>query len=520
MPYMDFIKKLFTKRTTVPSELVDSGAPKKLLSSELQMNIDIVKEQFHYPLSQGLKIRNFYIASLQRNSALVYLEGASDTKVIQSQVIEPLLHTSAPAVPPDDIPSYLICHVVTASYAETVQTFQSVVRDLLNGSSMIFVEGIPLAISVDTTKFEKRSIKEPTVENSLIGPKEAFIESLEVNLSLIRKQIRDQNLICEKMNVGERAQNQVCVMYVNQVADPILIGKVKERISQIYWDHIANTTILQQHLEERPYSLIPSMRLTERPDVAVSYLMQGHIVVLMDNSPNVIIAPVTFWMFFHTAEDQYLSWAGGNFVRFVRLIAIFVALLTPSIFIAVSNFHVEMLPTDLMLAIAGAREKVPFPSFLEILFMEISFEILREAGVRTPVIIGPTIGIVGALLLGQAAVDANIVSPIMVIVVAITGLSSFAVPEVTFNYSVRILRFVILLVAALFGFFGIALLLIYLTAYLSSIKSFDVPFLSPMAPHQRSSKNLIFRPPAWKQWLRPQFTSPQNPTRGKKPEGG
>jgi spore germination protein KA len=247
--------------------------------------------------------------------------------------------------------------------------------------------------------------------------------------------------------------------------------------------------------------------------------MEGHIVLLMNNSPTSIITPVTFWSLFHAGEDQYLRWPEGNFLRVLRLLAIFVALFTPSIYVAVSNFHVEMLPTDLMLAIAATRERVPFSSILEVIFMEITFEILRESAVRVPSVVGPSIGIVGTLILGTAAVDANLVSPILVVIVAITGLSSFTIPGVSLNFAVRLLRFCMLLSAVMIGFYGIALFLAFLLAYLVSLKSFGVPFLSPMAPHQPSSKDMILRPPSWKQWLRPFSVSPKDKVRTKKPEG-
>jgi spore germination protein KA len=222
---------------------------------------------------------------------------------------------------------------------------------------------------------------------------------------------------------------------------------------------------------------------------------------------------------FQTAEDYYLRWPYGNFVRLVRLLAVFVALMAPSIYIAVSNFHEEMIQTDLLLAIASTRERVPFPALIEVLIMEVAFELVREAGVRIPTVIGPTIGIVGALILGNAAVDANIVSPILVIIVALTGLSSFAIPEISFNFGIRIMRFIVLIAAAAMGFYGIALFLAGFLAYLVSLKSFDVPFLSPLAPYTRSSKDLLIRPPVFKMWLRPFNVSPQLKKRGNKPEG-
>lgn len=255
------------------------------------------------------------------------------------------------------------------------------------------------------------------------------------------------------MEVGQRSTKKIAILYIQDIANPQLVNNIKERIKQINVDYIEQIAILEQHFEERSYSLFPSILLTERPDRTCSFLMEGHVALLMDGSPQALIAPITFWNLFQTGEENYLRWPYGNFLRIIRLIALFIATLTPGFYIAVSTYHLEMLPTDLMLAIAATRERVPFSSFTEILFMEFSFEILREAGVRIPTAIGPTIGIVGALILGQAAVDANIVSPILVINVALTGLASFTIADNSLNFAIGIIRFLMLFAAVSFGFF-------------------------------------------------------------------
>lgn len=315
------------------------------------------------------------------------------------------------------------------------------------------------------------------------------------------------------------SNNYVNLMYLKNIVDPGLVESVKQRISQIEAIGTDHLSVLEQHIEERPYSLIPSALLTERPDRACAFINEAHVVLLMESSPYALVVPVTFWSLFHTPEDMYQRWAYGNFIRIVRLVAVLVALLTPSIYIAASNFHLEMIQSDLLLSIAGTRERVPFPAVVEVLLMECTFELLREAGVRIPTTIGPTIGIVGALILGQAAVDADIISPILVIIVAITGLSSFAIPNISFSFIIRILRFAFFFAASVIGLYGIALLMTACIAYLASFKSFGVPFLAPMAPHYRSSKDLILRPPVWKQWLRPFHVHPQDKVRKNKPEG-
>lgn len=451
---MGFIKKSMQKRSS-PGQSRQQDEQQRL-SSDLPFNVNQFKEIFSYPVNNALKVREVSLPFFNNVGIILFLEGAADTSIIDKHIVEPLMEEPAIPLPNEDIASILLKNILTVYSGKIISTFQDATHELLNGNTVILFEGEELALSIETPGFKNRSISGPSSENVLKGPKEAFVETAAVNRSLIRKEIKDQNLMCEFINIGERAAKQVSVMYVKHIANPEMVEHVKERIAQIKSDIVLGLSMLEQHIEERPYSLIPSALTTERPDRACAFLLEGHVILLMENSPYALIVPVTFWSFFHTAEDQYLRWPYGNFIRIVRLLAFFVALLTPSLYIAVSTFHEEMLPTDLVLAIGATRERVPFPAFVEVLIMEIAFELLREAGIRIPQMMGPTIGIVGALILGQAAVDANIISPILVIIVALTGLSSFAIPDVSFNFAVRILRFFILLSAAFMGFLGIA----------------------------------------------------------------
>ncbi|MCP8969249.1 spore germination protein [Ectobacillus ponti] len=487
-------------------------------SESMHMNIGRIQKAFFYPLNHVLKTKNVVFPSIGREGTILYLEGTVDADTIEEHIIGPIVQSTFP-YEQGDAAAVLLQHVLTVMQAEQVSRLQAAVSHLLNGNTLIFLEGCPLALTVPTAGFAGRSVNEPAVENVLRGPKEAFIESAETNRSLIRKMMKNRHLVCEIMKVNQQETKQVSVMYRKDIANPELVAEVKERIAAIESDAVLTLAILEQYIEERPYSLIPSTLMTERPDRACALLQEGHIVLLMDNSPYALVVPITFWTLFHTSEDQFLRWPYGNFIRIIRLLSIFTALLLPSLYIAVSTFHEEMLPTDLVLAISATRERVPFPAFLEVLIMELSFELVREAGIRVPTVIGPTIGIVGALILGQAAVDANIISPILVIIVALTGLSSFAISELSFNFAIRILRFLLLLTASLMGFFGIALLLTCLIAYMVSFESFGIPFLSPMAPHGRSSKDLLVRPPVWKQWLLPFNLQPIAKTKAKRPGG-
>ncbi|TVY07803.1 spore germination protein [Paenibacillus cremeus] len=497
-----------------------SGIPvQQRLGDHLESNVGFFKEAFSYPANNSLKIRELFIPVLELEAVILYIEGAVDTQKIQKHIIDPLLDPSLILTSDEDITKSLLKGTLTTSDGYQILDIQACLNDLLNGNTLILFEGLSDALSIYTQGFEKRAISSPKTENVLIGPKESFVESAFTNRSLIRKHIKDVNLMFETILIDERAKNQISIVYLKDVAGPDLIDKVKKRVAQIGKSSVQTLSILAQHIEERPYSVIPTTIMTERPDRACSFILEGHVAILMENSPYALVVPVTFWALFQTAEDIYTRWAYGNFIRIVRLLAIFIALLLPSLYVAVSTFHEEMIQTDLLLAIGATRERVPFPALVEVLIMEVAFELIREAGIRIPTMMGPTIGIVGALILGQAAVDANIISPILVIIVALTGLSSFAIAEINFNFGVRILRFLVLFISSLLGFFGIALFLSALLAYMVSLKSFGVPFLSPLAPFNRSSNDMIYRSPVWKMWLRPTNQEPLDKVRGNKPEG-
>jgi len=343
----------------------------------------------------------------------------------------------------DDILDEISNKIINIFDIAKVHELDLTILDVLNGNTILLIDGCDNGLSIDTVGFKHRNVERSQNETIIKGPQEAFTESGSVNRSLIRKQLRSPDLITEFITIGETSKCLISVLYLKNVVNPDLLNKVKNRINDLSnkVDGIEDTSILEQYLEERPYSPIPTILFTERPDRASAFIKEGHIVILTDHSPNCIIAPVTFWSFFHSGSDMYDRWIYGNFNRTIRMIAFIVSLLTPSIYLAITNFHPGSIPVDLLLSIAATREIVPFPAYIEVLIMEISFELVREAGVRIPQPIGPTIGIVGALILGQAAVEANIVSPILVIIVAITGIGSFALPDNNASYAIRIGRF-------------------------------------------------------------------------------
>ncbi|WP_442596522.1 spore germination protein [Neobacillus sp. D3-1R] len=474
-------------------------------SGNFEIDKCILMKRYAYPDNKDFMVREFTLYPLRKKGALFYVPSISNSNIIDEEILKPLIMGDKAV---RDIPSLL-----TGSAVKEEKVISNAIKEINAGDTVLFLEGEKAPYIIKTAEVAGRNVEKPQNETTLMGPKEAFNEKAETNISLIRKRIRTEDFMVEKMVIGKRSFNEVYLVYNRELVGEQVLAEVKQRIGAIEKDAVQNLSLLTQYIEDRNSSLLPTILETERPDRAASFIEDGYITVLMNNSPSSLILPATFWSFYHSADDHYLRFFYGNFTRVLRMIAMFITLFIPSIYIAITNYHVEMIPTDLLLAIAGAREQVPFPAIVELLIMELSFELIREAGVRVPTPIGPTIGIVGALILGQAAVEANIVSPIVVIVVALTGLSSFAIGDINLNYAIRIARFIFLLASSLFGIFGMVGCFILVLAYLTVIKSFGVPYLAPLTPNYRSSNDTIFRKVLISENLRPAYVKTKDITK-------
>ncbi|WP_409250811.1 spore germination protein [Bacillus sp. SCS-153A] len=471
------------------------NSDKNIISSEIESNKAIMNDMFTSVLNSDFKSKEFVLHQTGQKALLFYYSSAVDTTKIQQGIIRPLIEKGDSDV----------LNTVTLDSIEEVHTFDEAASRISEGKAILYIDGVKGCYSIDVTKFEHRSIEKAENENVVKGPKDAFTESMPFNLSLLRKRIQDKDLIAESIKVGERSKLVVNVMYIKNIANEEIIENVRERLEKIEVDSVQNLELLEQYIEERPYSMVPSLLYTERPDKAAAFLRDGYIILLMDNSSACLILPVTFWSFFHTTEDRYLRLIFGNFSRIIRMVAIFITLFTSAIYIAITNFHSEMIPMDLLLAISSAREKVPFPAVVEVVIMEFAFELIREAGLRIPSPLGPTIGIVGAIIIGQAAVQANVISPIIIIVVSLSGLSSFTVSDVSFNYTVRLSRFIFITAASLYGIYSLTGAFILWVVYLVSLTSFGVSFLSPVSPNTVSSNDTFLRRALIKEEFRPGY---------------
>lgn len=367
------------------------------------------------------------------------------------------------------------------------------------------------AFDIEVKGFKQRNIDTPNNEVVIKGPNEAFVENIRTNTSILRRIVNNENMIIESIEVGKITRTKCAVCYIKDFTNQDLVNEVKYRLNNLDVDSLFSAGELEQFICDSNIFGIPQTMATERPDKAAKYLLKGRVIVIVNGTPYGIIMPSILIDFLSSSEDTNLKPNFSNFLRILRVISSFLTLLLPGLYIAVTSFHQEILPTSLMFSILGSRENVPFPIIVEILLMEFSFELIREAGLRVPSPIGPTIGIVGALVLGQAAVSAGIVSPILIIIVAITGIASFAIPDFTFGFHLRYFRFAFILLGFMAGFLGISIgLFIYISA-LCSIHSFGVPYTTPFAPVTNSKGNGYFLPPIWKREYRPPYMSTKKP---------
>ncbi|MEI2341487.1 spore germination protein, partial [Priestia megaterium] len=317
-----------------------------------------------------------------------------------------------------------------------------------------------------------------------------------------------------KFQVGKRSKKDLVVAYIKEVVNPELVEEVEKRIKKIDLDNVPESGYVEQLIEDNYLSPFPQVQNTERPDRVIAALMEGRVAILLDGTPFALIAPVTFSMMLQSPEDYYERWIPGTFIRFLRYIAVVLSLFTPALYIAFISFHPGLIPTKLAISIIGSRSGVPFPALIEALFMELSIEILREAGLRLPKPIGPAMGIVGGLIIGEAAVQAGIVSPILVIVVALTAISSFSIPQYSVGITLRILRFVAMLCAAILGLYGVILFFLFMMSHLVKLKSFGVPYMSPAVPYRLSEwKDLVVRMPLMMMKRRPKMMHTKDPLR-------
>lgn len=489
------------------------------LKKNLKENIKLVKEALGE--SSDIVIREF-CAGQNGNMKIgvIYTDGLADKSLVQDFILKPLTldirMTNLDSTVFSNKNQFEILRdfVLPEGDMKEISDFENLFLHLLSGDTIILIDGYSECFVASSRGWEARNITEPNAQTLVRGPKDGFTESIRTNTSLIRRRIKDNNLWIETKQIGRRTKTDVSIVYVKGIANDKIVEEVRRRLNRIDIDGILESGYIEELIQDETYTPFPTVYNTERPDTVAAGLLEGRIAIIVDGTPFVLLVPALFVQFFQSAEDYYQRFDISTLIRILRVISFFIALLTPSLYIALTTFHQEMIPTPLLISIAAQREGVPFPAFVEALLMEFTFEILREAGIRMPRAVGAAISIVGALVLGEAAVQAGIVSPVMVIVVSITAISSFVSPTFNMSIAVRILRFLFMGLAATFGLYGITVGLIAMVLHLCSIRSFGIPYMTPIAPfNSENQKDIIFRFPHWKMFHRPRLMSKKNMNR-------
>jgi spore germination protein KA len=412
----------------------------------------------------------------------------------------------------------------TVSIGDTKEQtdLEHIAHSLLSGSLIVLVDEWTTALIVDVSGGEVRAVSTPQSQTVVRGPKDSFTESIQTNQALIRRRLKSPNLRVKSMEIGNISNTTVSVMYVEGIVNPQLLDEVVKKLEKIEIDGVLESGYLESFIEDNAFSPFPTVLSAERPDLVAGNLLEGKVAILTDQTPFALVVPATFFAFFQSIEDYAQRFDISALIRMLRYVIFFVSMVTPALYIALMTYHPEMLPTPIAISLSAQREGVPFPTVIEALIMEIVIETLREAGIRSPSPLSVMISIVGAIVIGSVAIEASIVSPVMVMVVATTAIASFATPSYSLAISARIIRFGLMLLAASFGLFGITLSLIFLTVHMNTLRSFGTPYLAPFAPFLlQDQKDSIFRFPLWTLSLRPKSIVAKTDLRipkGQKPE--
>ncbi|RXZ80121.1 spore germination protein [Paenibacillaceae bacterium] len=431
------------------------------------------------------------------HAAVIYINGLVDLQMIQSSILDSLLGFAKNGYNPyvhGSPLNYLKDNVLSVGDIGTIHKQGQLFPHLLCGDAILLLNGYAEGLRIGVIGREERAVSEPTSQPSIRGPMDAFTESLQTNVSLIRRRIKDPQLWLEVHEIGKVTKTNVAIMYQQNIAEEHIVEEVRRRLSSIDIDGILESGYIEEFIQEKKWTPFPTVYNSERPDTIAAGILEGRVAILIDGTPFVLLVPAFFIHFMQTPEDYYQRADISTLIRIIRYLSFFIVLLAPSLYIAITTYHQEMLPTSLLLNLAGQREGVPFPAFIEALMMEIVYEILREAGIRMPRTVGQAVSIVGTLVIGQSAVEAGVISAVMVIIVSITAIASYVIPANAMSITVRMLRFILMGLAASFGLFGILTGIILLGLHLNSLYSFGLPYMSPLAPFNLSDqKDTLFR---------------------------
>ncbi len=437
---------------------------------------------------------------------LAFMDGLTDSDTINDSIIRPLMHglrDFAPSGMNKKSKIELVNEILlSVGEIEVSDDLEQAISGILNGDCAMFLDGSTQCTIMNCKGFEKRGVEQPSYDISMRGPRESFNENLRTNTSLLRRRVKNSKLTFENTVVGRKTNTNLCITYIDGLADQKLVDEVKRRIKYINVDMILESGYIEEYIEDSPFSIFATMGLTERPDVLAGKLLEGRVGIMVDGSPFVLTAPYLFIEAFQNPEDYYARTTYSSIVRVFRYLAFFLSILVPGLYVALTSYHQELIPTSLLFNMAASSEGVPFSSFSEIALFLLVFELLKEAGIHMPKNIGQTISIVGGLVMGEAAIQAGIIGAPVVIIIAFTAVSSFVVPMI--SNEVTLLRWIFLFLGGLLGGYGISIGIICLTIHITGIQSFGYSFFSPFFPcRPEDIKDTFIRAPLWVMRTRP-----------------
>ncbi|WP_096635358.1 spore germination protein [Clostridium cochlearium] len=447
---------------------------------------------------------------------LLFIDGLVDSKSISEYIIEPLTQMPKFTESKTNIEVIKLIKegVLTYSCQNKRSTLKDTINDILSGNAALLFEGESIAFTFDVKGFDKRNITEPTDENVIKGSRDVFVETLRVNTATIRRKIKSPNLVFEEIVLGKQTQTSISIVYMSNIVNKQLLCELKKRLNKIQVDAVLSLNSIEDYIIDKKFSAFPQVVSTERPDKFCSNVVEGRVGLIIDGIPISIIIPATFIQFIQATEDYSQNYIISSILRFMRIILIFTTLLLPGFYISIISFHHEMIPIELALSISASDKGVPFPPFLEVILLLIAFEVLMEAGLRLPKSIGQAVSIVGAIVVGQAAVDAKLVSPAVVITIAVTAMSNYTVPNQDLSNALRLWRFIIAILSSILGLMGLSIGGLILLYHLCSIECFGVPYLSPLVSGENEDfGDTLFRLPVYFLKNRPLTLNPSNKKR-------
>jgi spore germination protein len=463
------------------------------ISPRIAENLEYIKELLED--NSDIVFRKFKLGKWR--AALIYVDGMADKKLLNDYVLEPLMKDG------DELGGIeeMMDRILAVSEVKENEKLNEGIKAMLSGDTLMLLDGVEFCLVIGSRSWPARGVGEPSSETVIRGAREGFTETIRFNTALVRRRIRDTRLKVVSKSVGTRSKTDLAVIYIDDIVNRDVLEDLMNRIGDINIDAILDSGYVEQFIMDNKWSPFPQVQSTERPDVVAAAVYEGRVAVLVDNSPHAIIVPATLPNLFQSPDDYYQRWIHGSLIRLIRLTAILLSIVLPGLYVAVTSFHPTIIPLKLAYAIAGTREGIPFPAFIEALVMEVSLAFLIEAIVRLPKPIGSTIGIVGGLIIGQAAVSAGIVSPIMIIIVSLTAITSFITPNYEVTMAFRIMRVSIIIGASILGLYGIMAALVISLIHLIRLKSFGIPYLSPIVNVEGNDmKDMFIRSPL--QWMK------------------